>query len=373
MGTIRLDVVGSLARMWILWLGLMTLMGAAEGPPLHLVGSASMVGERLRLTPAAREKAGAAWWPEKKRVTEGFEVAFQFQITDKGGIEHGADGFAFVLQNSGPAAIAGRGSAGGFALGDGYGNPEEPGIPQSLAVFFDTFKNADAKDPSGNYIGIFTNGTRRQMHWPPPRLGFTKTLPFHLKDGKVHEARIRYKPPLMTVLLDDNTEPVLSVPVDLTPVLDSGGRAYAGFTASTGDGYENHDILNWSLVSSSVAVVQSNIQFLNIECLEGRNLCTPKRAVVDAKGPGKYHVILPPYFEWAASIPNVSGRPVVISNAQGHVCWDLNAPGEAGCSGPEGALVQKTEGDHTWFSVKAPQGSDFRKNQGFFEFDASVQ
>lgn len=348
------------------------LLSASESTPLDLTGTAIIAGSAVRLTPADREKVGAAWWPEKQRVRDGFQAGFEFQISDRGGIERGADGFAFVLQNSGLHALGGRGSAGGFALGDGYGNPDRPGIPESLAVFFDTFKNRDAKDPSGNYIGIFTNGPTGQMRWPPPRLGFTKKLPFHLKDGRVHSVRIAYKTPLMTVFLDGAPEPVLSVPVDLTPVVDSAGRAYVGFTASTGDGYENHDILNWSLTSSTVEMVDSSIRFLDIDCMEGRNLCTPKQAVVEGRGAGKFHIVLPPQIDWPASVPNASREPVEISHAQGHVCWDLRMPGRTGCSGPEGIVIHKNEGGRTWFSVKRPDGCDPASTQGFFEFDVSV-
>lgn len=351
----------------------LTLTGATGSPPLNLVGSAASMGTTIRITPAQREKVGAAWWPQRERVRDGFEAAFHFQISDRGGIERGADGFAFVLQNSGPRAIGGRGSAGGFALGDGYGNPHRPGIPRSLAVFFDTFKNSDSKDPSGNYIGIFTNGPSGEMRWPPPRLGFTKKLPFHLKDGRLHSARIRYETPLMRVFLDDAREPVLSVPVDLTPVVDDEGRAYVGFTASTGDGYENHDLLNWSLASSTVAMVHSSIQFLNVDCMEGRNLCTPKAAIVEERGPRRFHVVLPPYIAWGASIPNASGQPVEISNVQGHVCWNLESAGQTGCAGPDEGVIQKLEDGRTWFSVKQPAGSDITRSQGFFEFDAAVQ
>jgi hypothetical protein len=321
------------------------------------------------------------------------KTSFRFQLTGQGGLGPGADGFAFVLQNSGPEAIAGPGSAGGFAVGGGQRDPHQPGIPRSLAVFFDTFRNPDGLDPSDNYIAICTNGTIRKMRWPPPRLGVATKLPFRLKDGRIHAARIRYRPPLMLVYLD-REEPLLHVPVDLSPVMDAEGNAFVGFTASTGNGFENHDILAWSLqpdVSSSMAVVQSSIRFLNITCMEGRNLCTPKEASVEERAPGQYHVVLPAHLEWGAGIPNPSGRPVTLENVRGNVCWDLQARGAEGCSGPEGtgaapagqkeflapdqkagALVMKNAGGRTWFSVN-DRSRGFADNQGYFEFDVRVQ
>ena len=118
--------------------------GAKHRPDLHLVGSAVVLSDRLRLTPAGPQRVGAAWFAPKQHVAAGFEVEFRFQLTGQGGLGPGADGFAFVLQNEGFKAIAGRGSAGGFALGDGWHDPTMPGIPRSIAVFFDTYYNAAA-------------------------------------------------------------------------------------------------------------------------------------------------------------------------------------------------------------------------------------
>src|SRR5260370_21326040 len=158
---------------------------------LSLGGAAQVLSDRLRLTPATRQLSGAAWLAEKQNIANGFEVLFQFQLTRQGGRGPGADGFAFVLQTAGPDAIAGRGSAGGFAFGDGIGNPRSPGIPRSIAVFFDTYKNG-AADPSDNYVAIFTNGPIPTMRWPPNRLAVGRKLKLRLKDGRVHEAGILY-------------------------------------------------------------------------------------------------------------------------------------------------------------------------------------
>ena len=372
--------------------------GATHRPDLHLVGSAEVLSDRLRLTPAGPQRVGAAWFAPKQRVAAGFEVEFRFQLTGQGGLGPGADGFAFVLQNEGLNAIAGRGSAGGFALGDGRHDPTMPGIPRSIAVFFDTYYNADGNDPSGNYVAICTNGTIPQMSWPPRRLGVGRKLKIHLKDKRVHKARIRYRPPMMAVYLDEG-EPSVRAPIDLSTVVDASGFAYVGFTASTGNGWENHDILDWSFtpsdpdVSSNLFVVQSDIQFLRANCLEGRNLCTPAEALVEAKSPGDYHVVLPAQFEWGASIPNPEGRPVTIADPRGSVCWGVGA-GAVECGGPggvapdrveqkrraglidpdanAGALITKTEKGRTWFSVNGYRGR-FAHNQGFFEFDVRMR
>jgi hypothetical protein len=143
------------------------------------------------------------------------------------------------------------------------------------------------------------------------------------------------------------------------------GAAYVGFTASTGNGFENHDILNWSFtrpeVSSILELVSSQISFLKNACLPDRNLCTPDQAVIDTTGPGVYHIVLPANLEWGASIPNPSSRPVTIQNARGIACWNLQMVGPQGCNGPTGnrsrdrALITRTEGGRTWFSIVLPQ------------------
>lgn len=385
--------------MQLVLLTLATMLQAPEPIPsrlkLHLVGAAGMSDGRLRLTSSIPQTAGAAWFAEKQQVAGGFEAVFRFQLTDQGGLGPGADGFAFVLQNEGPDALAGRGSAGGFALGDGRGDPSKPGIPRSIAIFFDTFRNHDADDPSDNYIAICTNGTIPKMRWPPRRLGVGRKLRVRLKDGGVHSVRILYKPPMMSVSLDEGT-PEIRVPVDLSTVVDANGLAYAGFTASTGGGFQNHDLVDWAFtpsVSSNMFVVQSDIQFFRTNCLSGKNLCTPAEVLIEQKGPGSYHVILPAHLEWGASIPNPGMRSVTIANARGTVCWDLLA-GAGECGGVEGsaagsmaaktraaflipdrnpgALVTRTERGRTWFSINGRKDRGFAENQGFFEFDVRV-
>ena len=85
---------------------------------LRLVGDAVISGKAIRLTPARPNRSGAVWSVEKQPVGFGFDTTFQFRLTQQGGLGRGADGLAFVLQNSGPSSLGGRGSAGGFAVAD---------------------------------------------------------------------------------------------------------------------------------------------------------------------------------------------------------------------------------------------------------------
>jgi hypothetical protein len=348
---------------------------------LNLVASTKKVNNRLRLTAAREQTNGGAWYFHKQPVASGFDTEFRFQLTEQGGLGNGADGLAFVLQSSGPSAIAGRGSSGGFALGDGQGNKHSQGIPNSIAVFFDTFRNDEAKDPSANYVAVCTNGKIGKMRWPPARLGVVPKLAVDLKDGDMHTVRIHYVPPVLSVYLDNPNQPVLTVAVDLSPVLDEAGDAYVGFTASTGGGYENHDILSWSFetldrphVASNMSTVDSKITYRLDACLADRNLCTPERASVQEVAPGRFHIVLPAHLEWGASVPNPNNRPVAISNVHGTVCWDLAARGADGCAhdATTGALIHRTRDGRTQFSMKDQSGA-FADNQGFFEFDVQLQ
>lgn len=342
-----------------LWIAALISTASAQDATINLVGSATLTGRTLRLTPAEQHMAGAAWAPYKQTIANGFETKFRFQITDPGGLGPGADGFAFVLQNSGPNALGGRGAAGGFALGEEHRYGKGHGIPQSIAVFFDMFQNGELHDPSDNFIVFSTAGRGQKMKWPPSRLASATKLPVRMKDGKVHEVRIIYHPAILSVELDGKR--VLSSTVDLRTVLDAAGGAYAGFTSSIGSGFQNHDIIDWQLTpstDSNAAIVSSDIAFVKAACLPDKNLCTPDRAVVEETTPGVWHVVLPANLSWGASVPGVS---VEVSGVRGTVCWQA-----AECGGAE-ALSQRVDKGRTWFAIKDAA------SEGFLEFDVKAK
>lgn len=193
-----------------------------------------------------------------------------------------------------------------------------------------------------------------------------------LKDGKPHRARIEFAPPHLKVLLDGGQRPVLTAIVDLAPMLDAGGKAYVGFTASTGGGYANHDIESWDWrpdVSSSISAVSSQITFALAECLPGRNLCTPARAAGSEPSPGRFHVVLPGHLEDGAGIPNPEGRQPVVTNGNGIVCLGPGESGRANCAGPAELLTVRSGGGRTYFAVRGATAVAPALRQGFFEFD----
>ena len=365
----------------------------SSGEGLSLVGDARVSDKVLRITRTRAAISGAFWFREKQSVQSGFETTFQFQLTHQNQFSpwRGTDGFAFVLQNSGPDAMGGLGSALGFGVGDSTW--PHAGIPWAVAVFFDTYRNKEEGDPSSNYIGIRVNGSPSETRWPPSRLADSPNLSIRLKDGKVHTARIVFRPPVLSVFLDGSVAPVVETKVDLSIATDRQGRAWVGFTAATGGGWQNHDLLSWSFggtdVSSSMFMVTSDITFPRSACLPNRKLCTPERAFIEQSGVG-YHIVLPANSERGVSIPNPSGRPVAVTNAKGFVCWDLKASASRGCGGPSGdgglagagflaedrpagALIMRTRDGRTTFSVNGRRGIAFKGNEGFYEFDAEIK
>lgn len=355
---------------------------------LSMVDDAGTHGKAVRLTPAKRSKSGAVWFETKQSITHGFDTTFQFQLTSQ---DHrhfaGADGFAFVAQNEGTKVVAGKGSAAGFNMADSPFVPRSSGIPRSLAVFFDTWRNEELDDPSGNYVAICTNS---DGHWPARRLAYTRKLAVDLKDKRVHRVRILFSPPRLSVFLDDSPEPVLTAAIEMPEIAGADGKAFVGFTAATGNGFQNHDILSWSFGAAvDSSMVSSLISFMPRPCLPNRTLCTPDEPVMERRGEGQYHIVLPANLEWGAAIDNPTGKKVSISDAIGTACWDPRA-GSAACAGPDGAkqgstqhlldptaaagsLIVKTSAGKTYFSVNGQAGNAFRDNEGYFEFDVRLQ
>lgn len=208
--------------------------------------------------------AGAIWLPQPVPVSSGFVLSFGFRMSegagwpDPDGLQVGADGLAFVIQNSaGGSAALGRGAGG---LGYMY-------LENSLAVELDTYQNAYwYGDPDGNHVSVQTRGTDFNvphhvafddgsnglwLHeewgaWVPaagdPSLK-TVSVERKLNDGELQQAQIVYDPGSLTMYL--NQARLFSISLDLPSVLAlrDGTDAYLGFTAGTRYGYQNHDIL----------------------------------------------------------------------------------------------------------------------------------
>lgn len=202
-------------------------------------------------------------------------------------------------------------------------------------------------------------------------------------------ARVLYRPPELSIFLDGSPVALLASVIDLSTVIDDHGKAWVGFTASTGAGFQNHDITSWSFTrtgaESSASVVSSSITFNMSACLPERHLCTPEKASVETT-PNGYHVVMPAHLKWGVSLPNVIGRHYFVSEAKGIVCLGEEAGAGNECSGPAGkggaagydfiapnelagALVIAERDGRTWFSVNMQRDAKPAGLQGFYEFD----
>lgn len=205
----------------------------------------SLIGDATQHDGVLRLRGGIAWFVAQQMVQDGFETTFQFRITEVTGNldcegRPGADGFAFVLQNQSVTAAG----AGGGNLGYGF-------LPNSLAIEFDTWCNADIGDPNGNHISVHTRGIDPNSAEQAFALATATSLP-DMSDGLTHTVMITYVPGTLRVFLDDLVTPVLQVPINLATTLRlNDGHAWVGFTAGVAGGSENHDIHAWSFTEGS--------------------------------------------------------------------------------------------------------------------------
>ena len=110
----------------------------------------------------------------------------------------------------------------------------------------------DVNDPNDNHISVHTRGTQTNSAEESASIGWSTAIP-NLSDGNLHTVKIDYSPGAMDIYVDDLTQPKVSAPITLTTTLSlaSGGRAWVGFTGSTGGAVERHDITSWSLTEGS--------------------------------------------------------------------------------------------------------------------------
>lgn len=234
---------------------------------LRLVGSAHQEGNILAITEFAehakrgvpfeqeRPQRGAVWFAEPVAVDKGFATAFVFQFEMYSWFTVG-DGLAFVIQAGEPDALG---------VGIGY-----DGMPNSVAVEFDTLKEDWLEDPRnnvqgapdllGNHVSVQTRGIRPNDTHTDASLGWANLDGFYMADRAAHVALIAYEPGELKVFVDDFDEPALTVGIDLTETLqlDQGSKAYVGFTASSGPEISRgprtltitgHKVLAWELAA----------------------------------------------------------------------------------------------------------------------------
>ena len=210
---------------------------------LNLVGASSQSGSALRLTPLQTNVSGAAWFGTRQLVADDFYCDFSFAITPAGG----ADGLAFVIQNTLPALVGPNGCRLGYH-----------GIPNSVAIEIDTFSDASCQagvigDPPAIHVSVHTLGTNANSVSETASIGATTGVP-DLADSGTHRVRLRYtaSEAALRVFVDDLGTPVLRVAIDLSATLSlTSGQAYVGFSAATGASAAVHDLLSWRFGESA--------------------------------------------------------------------------------------------------------------------------
>ncbi len=216
-------------------------------------------GSALQLTNGTDETV-SAWLGTAIPVSSAFSSTFEFQITPKSTSATSiGDGFAFVIQADPAGGVTSSDPGGASALGStGYGMYiGYAGIPNSIAIEFDTYQNAGNTgnngygDPNSPHIGIQSLGTLANT---PNHNNVTANLagptPATFADGGTHYATIVYDgSSTIRVYLDFASTAIVGA--TFTGGLDTllglnGGPAYVGFTSATGGAQENSDILSWT-------------------------------------------------------------------------------------------------------------------------------
>ena len=210
----------------------------ASSPP-------TWTGTALQLTNTTTETT-SAWLGSAIPVSSAFTTTFRFQITPaSSGANSIGDGFAFVIQS----ASTGNATLGTTGMGGYIGYF---GIPNSIAIEFDTYDNSQFDDPAGAHIGIQSRGTAQNTtdHTPATGANLGGPVLAAFADGNAHTATITYDgSSTIKVYLDGSATPVLTsaVAINLNTLLGlSSGPAYVGFTAATGAAQEDSDILSWT-------------------------------------------------------------------------------------------------------------------------------
>ena len=227
----------------------------------QLNGSADTKNGSIKLTDASKRENGSAWYKEAVPIGEGFTVDYSFQLnygsigscTDDGSLP-GADGLAFVIQN------AGTNSVGYTDWGLGY-----EGLKNSLAVEYDTFYNPTQGDVNGNHIAVQSGGqyANSSYHTSLYKLGINNDVLTMNPQGGIYYSRVEYSKTAKKLLVYFNDKPIYSGPVitinnielDKLLSLTDNKYAYVGFTAGTGDSWEEHLIKSFRLCLSEPSML----------------------------------------------------------------------------------------------------------------------
>ncbi len=224
--------------------------GFSNTYPLSLNGAAKLNGTALQLTDGVAGETSTAWYGQPLNI-QSFTTDFSIQMS--GGTVPMADGIAFVIHN----ASTGLQTVGPSGGGLGYG-PDQPsgsgGIPNSIAIKFDTFNNAGETPDS---TGLYVNGASPTV----PSIDLTNSG-ITLTNTHVFKVHLTYDGTTLAMTITDATTNAsfsTSWPINIPATVGS-PTAYVGFTAATGAQTAIQSVLNWSFsgpVPSAPATYQA--------------------------------------------------------------------------------------------------------------------
>ncbi|MEM7165649.1 MAG: hypothetical protein AAF581_09300 [Planctomycetota bacterium] len=215
-----------------------TYTNMANPAGLNLVSDAVHWNNHIKMTMATASEKGAVWRAAKETVASGFTTTFTLEFVATSG---GADGMAFVIQNSSATAIGDHAGALGYG---GFLNSPQNGIPNSVAIEFDDFANGNMNDPNGNHISVHSEGANPNSPHENSSLGSVAVPPL----PGPHMFEIVYDGTNLSITMDGAAAPNLVVALDLQALI-GGTDAWVGFTASTGGLFEEHRLWAWSFQS----------------------------------------------------------------------------------------------------------------------------
>lgn len=181
-----------------------------------------------------------------------FETTFSFQFSNSSAESHvnSTDGY----NNSGGSGLAFIVVPDEFTVGrpgpwlamlndaceDNY---------KAVAVEFDTRHNPEFGDPNDNHVGINLGSIISTTTVNASDVGV------YLKDGLIHQAKIAYNGSRSWMEVSLGSKTIFSGSLDLSPFLNE--YMFVGFSASTGNMTQIHNVYSWNFTSTSQASLRA--------------------------------------------------------------------------------------------------------------------
>ena len=259
-------------------------------------------GQVMRLVKAAPWQSGCVV-STAPVSTSGFSSCFTFRFTDCGGLNGGADGIVFVISSNNLPVLGSAGGSMGYA-----------GITNSVGVEFDIFNNGTLdNDANDSHVGINVNGNFNSL---PGETNVAPVTP-NMKNGDLWFAWVDYDGNKIEARVNNTgirpDAPTVSRTLDLAVTIHS-QQAYIGFTAATGQGWANHDIISW----------QTDYQMYNpITAISPKVSHQPSPQVTTLSGNATFTVVAvgspPLVYQWLVNqttIPGETNTTLNLTNVQ---------------------------------------------------------